>query len=253
MKKLLVMIVVMAIAAPLFAADVDFAAVDNQNGTCTVTYTVNAGTIRGMALNVDADAALTDVAVDSFFDVFMDAAYMDPGAYTLGAGTPIADQAAAGEVAVSASFCISMGNLEGVATANTIVLSGPDCTGTIDINTLRGAVVNTDGVAMTTNLPINFTITTVGGCACLGDIASANSIGAPDGQVDTGDLQNLVGKLLAVGAPYIISPIPAELVCMDIAGSNSLGDPDGQVDTGDLQNLVGYLLGVGAPYIGGCM
>ena len=167
----------MAITVPIFAADVDFAATDNGDGTCTITYTVNAGTISGMALNVDSDVALTSAEVDSFFDVFLDAAYMDPANYVLGAGTPIADQDAAGELALPlSSFCLSVGNLEGVATADEIVLSGADATtGTLDINTLRGGVVNTDSVAMTTNLPISFSITPCG-CSCRGDANSDGKI-----------------------------------------------------------------------------
>lgn len=253
MKKLLVMLVVMAIAAPVFAADVDFAAVDNENGTCTITYTVNAGTIRGMALNVDADAAIDAVAVDSFFDVFMDAAYMDPANYALGDGTPVAAQDAAGEVALSANFCLSMGNLEGVATTNTIVLTkAGGATGSIDINPLRGGVVNTDGAAMTTNLPIDFVITD-GGCPCKGDIADSTSIGAPDGQVDTGDLLAMVGRLSAVGLPYVIAPIPADLECVNVSDATSIGAPDAQVDTGDLLNIINYLSAIGTPYVGPCM
>lgn len=157
MKKLFVVLVGFAVSASIYAADVDFSAADNGHGTVTITYTVNSGTIRCMALDVDADVYITDVAVDSFFDVFMDSAYMDPDNYYLAAGTPIAFQDQVGEFALpSNSFCISMGNLEGVATANEIVLqvNGFDFTFTLDINHLRGGVINTDGQQMTTNLPI---------------------------------------------------------------------------------------------------
>jgi hypothetical protein len=103
---------------------------------------------------------------------------------------------------------------------------------------------------MTTNLPIAFAIT-AGGCP--GDISGPGGFEAPDGQVDTGDLQALVGKLIAAGAPYIITPIPADLEAANISGPGGFEAPDGQVDTGDLQALVGYLIGVGAPYIGDCI
>ena len=181
MKKLVMMLVVAAMVAPLMAGDVQFTATDNGDGTATIAYVATGGTVRGMALNVDATAALTGVAVDSFFDVFMDAAYMDPDNYALGAGTPIADQDAAGEVGLSASFCISMGNLEGTVTADEIVLTGPACTGTLDINTLRGAIVDTDGVEMTSNLPITFEITSGPVCEGVGpaDQAEWDLLGNP--------------------------------------------------------------------------
>ncbi|MCK4999831.1 MAG: hypothetical protein KAS23_09855 [Anaerohalosphaera sp.] len=230
MKKLLVMLVVMAIVAPVFAADVDFVATNNENGTCTVTYTASVGTIRGMALNIDATAPLTAVAVDSFFDVFMDAAYMNPGAYTLGAGTPIADQNAAGEIVLpQSSFCISMGNLEGAVGVNEFVLScDVDCTGTININTLRGGVVNTDGVAMTTNLEIPFTITVDSGI-CLGDLDG-------NGFIDIADLSAVVAILSphAGTTPAYTVAVPAGKEAADV-------NEDGFVDIADLSAIVSHL------------
>jgi hypothetical protein len=155
MKKLVMMLVVMAMAAPLMAGDVQFTATTNGL-TVTVDYVATGGTIRGMALNVGADVNIESVVVDSFWDVFMDAAYMDPDNYGLGDGTPIANPAQAGEVALPLNaFCISVGNLEGTETAPELALTaaGPG-TGTLDINTLRGAIVDTDGNEMTSNLPI---------------------------------------------------------------------------------------------------
>ena len=230
MNKLLIIITVMAITAPSFAADVDFAATQGPDGNCVITYTVNAGTIRGMALNIDADTDISAATVDSFFDVFMDAAYMDPANYVLGAGTPIADQDAAGELALPlSSFCLSVGNLEGVATANEIVLSAPTgTTGTLDINTLRGGIVNTDGVSMTTNLPIDL-VFIHGDC-----FVDPNG----DGKISAADLAYITAFLSPAYAdtdpPYTADPIPEGAGLMD-------ANQDGRISAADLAFIVAFL------------
>ena len=175
MRKALVILVALAFAAPLYA-DVDFGpAVNNLDGTCTIPWSSNDLPIVAMGLDVDVLVGpdeIGGVAVDSFFDIFMDAAYdlePTPG-YNYGDGTPIADQDAAGEIALpSANFCISMGGLGGAAaplndpcTSGTITLTADGtktASGTLDENSLRGGVIDEDGNQVTTNLPIPFTIT----------------------------------------------------------------------------------------------
>lgn len=233
MKKLMAILLALAFAAPVFAADVDFAATDNQDGTCTVTYTVNAGIVSAMALNIDADVPLGCVGIDPFFDVFMDAAYMDPENYVLGAGTPIADQDAAGEIVLPLeSFCISVGHLEGVAVADEFTIcADQNAMGTIDVNALRGGVVNTDGQKMTTNLPIDFTITSHGGCGCCGDVNG-------DGKISPGDLAAITAFLSPAYAetdpPYTADPIPAGYEIMD-------SNQDGKISAADLAFIVAFL------------
>jgi len=166
MKKALVILVVLAMAAPLYA------------DTITLSAGVDPGTIEyaatgaiapvAMALDVDADGTITDVAVDSFFDIFMDAAHDEevavPDSYVYGAGTPIANQDTVGEAVLPlAEFCISMGGLGGEAEpldpapmSGVITLTAGTATqATITANALRGGIVGTDGVEMTvTGLPL---------------------------------------------------------------------------------------------------
>ncbi|AQT67069.1 hypothetical protein STSP2_00209 [Anaerohalosphaera lusitana] len=173
MKKLAMCLVVLAMAVPTFAADVDFAFTDNGDGTGTLSWTINAPDteIVGMGLNVDATTGTVDaVAVDSFFDVFIDAAYSDPTLYD-GAtapgqlGTPVALQGSAGTTTLpNASFAISVGHLEGTTDGAGIVLtSGAGAEGQLDVNATRGGVVDQNGDALTTNLPIAFSIAQPGG------------------------------------------------------------------------------------------
>ena len=173
MRKVFLVLLTLALAAPLYAGTITFTATDNQDGTCTISYSTTDAVPVAMALNVDVDGGLiTDIAVDSFFDIYIDAAYDLGGTYTYGASTPIAEQDVAGKANLPlAAFCISMVGLGGEAeplevapSSGSIILvfSGPNCTGTISANTLRTGqggtgVIDVNGDAMTTNLPLAFT------------------------------------------------------------------------------------------------
>jgi hypothetical protein len=75
-------------------------------------------------------------------------------------------------------------------------LTGPACTGTLDINTLRGGVVNTDGVAMTTNLPISFEIQ--GGMTECDEMNLTNwKLGGIDPVVNVSDVMAIVNYISA--------------------------------------------------------
>jgi hypothetical protein len=172
-------------AAPLYAA-ATVSAVDNEDGTCTITIDASSEAAYPVGIALDVDVAggilIDDVAVDSFFDIYMDAAHdMEegtPGSYGYGDGTPIAKQDEVGETTLAVDgdeFCISMGGLGGetaiTASApaiSTITLtSDEDCTGTVCLNALRGGIVGTDGVAVASNLDsacIPFAITNPGDC-----------------------------------------------------------------------------------------
>ena len=194
MKKLLLILVIVAMAAPLYAAGrVQFYATDNGNGTCSITFDANdvIGVVPvAMGLDVKVNGsdpchAITAVSgMDSFFEIFMDHAYDDPCAYTYGAGDPVADPCAAGKASLpSHHFCVSMGGLGGetdpcekaapdngvafVLTAGNLQVGPDPCnpdqvTGHIKINALRGGVIGKDTDPMETNLvPVHlpFTIT----------------------------------------------------------------------------------------------
>jgi hypothetical protein len=165
MKKFFFAMLLVATVA--MAGTVSFQAVDNGDGTATVTYTADAAVV-GFALDVDSDVDVTDVAIDSFFDVFMDYANAEGDAYVYGAGSPIATKDAAGVATLpAASFCISAGGLEDdetdvpALTGEIVITTGANATVTLGENALRGGVVDYDG-AMTTNLPITFDITAGG-------------------------------------------------------------------------------------------
>jgi hypothetical protein len=121
-----------------------------------------------MALNVDANGTIVAVAVDNFFDIYMDAAHdmelASPSSYNYGDGAPIANQDTVGELALpSNEFCISMGGLGGETaitqtapmSGDIILTAGTATSITITENALRGGIVGTDGEPMTvTGFPL---------------------------------------------------------------------------------------------------
>ena len=177
MKKLMLILVVLVMSAPLYAAG-------------TITFSEDAGTISyvatgvapvAMGLNVTVDGGedpVTSVSIlQDFFEIYMDAAYSiesdpcDPCSYQYGDGTPIADPCAAGEIDLGSNgmfFCISMGGLGGetdpeekepLMSGDIIKLSTTvGTTGQITLNNIRGGVIGSDGEPMTViGLPLDFT------------------------------------------------------------------------------------------------
>src|SRR6056297_1873352 len=124
MKKLIATLLVIALAAPAFAASVDLA--DNGDGTGTITLTVGEGeVVRGVAVEVVVTSGPDIQSVtgtDPIFNVFMDAAYdaetaegADPDNpdYVLGTGSPVAVLGAAGvQELPAAGISLSMGVLD---------------------------------------------------------------------------------------------------------------------------------------------
>ena len=161
MKKILVSLLVLALCTPAMAATVTI----NDNGDGTGTIVVDAGepnAIVGLALNIDATGgnitvASIDGTANPTFNIYPDAAHdleeAEEGSYTYGAGTPIANQEAAGEVAVSNSFAISVGALNGEETpgadgASTVTINievDADTNICVEENALRGGIVLAGG------------------------------------------------------------------------------------------------------------
>lgn len=178
MRKLLCLLAILALAAPLFAGTITLTVDDNGDGTFTVGYSsYTAPAPVGLALEIDAgagelisaqDLGLYDgPAADSFFDVFVDYAAGDPAAYLAGA-TPATGAwlgtaqplAVPGTVAGPASLprqdvSICMGSLAGTAPASvaalaTLTISDGAATGcVIDLDTNRGGIVDVNGDPMT--------------------------------------------------------------------------------------------------------
>ena len=231
MKKILATLVVLALAMPALAADVDFDAVDNGDGSFTITYTATTAP-RGLALSIDtATVAIVDASAatgtDAAFNCFMDEASEDPENYVLGAGSPLAADGAAGLPAFPASeFSLCMGVLDASqgagplsATVATVLTNLPEdatVTVTISEDSFRGGVVG--DAALTTNLPITVTVTNPGASICVGDLNG-------DGYVDGGDIPAFIAMFGSADGDGTYSVV---------------GDfnEDGYVDGGDVPGLI---------------
>jgi hypothetical protein len=213
MKKLLSLLLVCALSAPLFAGAVNLTSTDNGDGTCTIKMEITDGSVVGIALDVAVNAGpdLTAVAVDSFFDIFIDAAYDEEtggDGYTYGEGQPVClvDGPGATDIATamagSRTFAVCAGGLGGAAkpltaapaaptTVDLLVLTGADgAAGTIDLNAIRGGIVCADATAATvTGVPLAWTITA--GCGCIGDFSG-------DGAVDGADVPGFIAAFGSV-------------------------------------------------------
>ena len=188
MKKLMLILMVLGMAAPLYAAGrIQFSVTDNGNGSCTIVYDANstfdiAPVAMGLTVKVTGGNPIKSVALEDetdFMEIYMDAAYSmedpcgDPcTSYAYGTGTPIADPCGPGEVDLVTHgnhFVLSFGGLGGELAktkappmSGTITLyadtqeapavAGDTVTGTIKLDARRGGVIGEDGEPMETNL-----------------------------------------------------------------------------------------------------
>jgi hypothetical protein len=163
MKNILAFLMIITISTPAMAGIINFAAVDNGDSTITISAT---GTgVRGIGLLVTGITVVAGSGT-SAFNAFMDAAYDNPGGYSLGDGGPLANPYGPGELANDSDvFAICVGYLDetgntaaadaaAMANVATFAFIGSG-TMTIAEDQLRGGVVG-DNITGT-NLPIAIT------------------------------------------------------------------------------------------------
>ncbi len=256
MKKILVSLLVLALCTPAMAASVTI----NDNGDGTGTIVVDAGepnAIVGLALNINATGGnITLCEIDGTanptFNIYPDAAHdleeAEEGSYTYGAGTPIADQEAAGEVAVSNSFAISVGALNGEETpgadgASTVTINIEVDANTnicVEENALRGGIVLAgEGGGVDINGEIVCGDITSGpacwgyDCHYRGDVDGDCDVDADDITVAVAAWTDYNGQTDLGGGKII------DNLCSDT-------DSDGDVDADDITDVVdGWNLGCG--------
>lgn len=174
MKKLLCVLAVIALTAPLYAGDVTITASSPDATLLQIGYTVTSGTDVpvGISFVVSCDNGARVASVVSYdsenFNTTPDEASEDPCAYTLGAGNPVAQTDAAGIEALPASpVSICMGALYAdpcaapgtVSNLITLQLDDPcgagSCDVTISADTLRGEVQGAEEFNVTYPGPTN--------------------------------------------------------------------------------------------------
>ena len=192
MKKLMLILVAL-VAVPAMAV-VEFDAVDNGDGTVTISYTTTEGELpRGIALNLLTDGPTLDSAVSwDCFNVFLDYAFDNSEGYAVGDGDPIADPAGPGvgtpggtEIAVCMGYLDEDG-LEpkgdpGPGECTDLITIAFTGTGllTVSADTLRGPDSGVVGSELASNLPL-VDIAIGGDPGCPGDLNASDTITSTD-------------------------------------------------------------------------
>ena len=168
MKKVICLLMIFALSGALYAADVDFVAVQDpvDSTKVKISYVKLLGNApAGIALiaSVDSGVKITgSESQDPCFNVNPDYAYGDPCNYTLGLGHPLAEPCAPGVATVpSSEVSICMGIVDlvdshGPTASDIITLTMDPCGATVATlrireDAYRGGVV---GSPLVTNLPI---------------------------------------------------------------------------------------------------
>jgi len=244
MKKIIVILAVVALTASCFASSVTITATA-ANKVVTIGYTGATGAVPvGISMQVsrvsgDGTVSATSYAAGtSVHKVFPDYVYSNPSTVlnaTTGEGSippthPIAMIGGPGVPTFPATnYALCMGKLGAAPAAsgtlavitltcstNTVLSFGADTSG-------RGGIVGNDGQPMTVTWPANLTVTCAGCATCKGDING-------DGRVRTADLGLLIGGLNTYGTNFDAALMP----CGDMNG-------DGRVRTADLGLLIGAM------------
>ena len=219
MKKLVCLLVVLALSAPLFATEITVTASDAGSQQLQIGYTVVDGDPpTGVSLLVTVVGADVDsvVSVDSFFDVYIDYIHdnmdvNDPNSVIplIGAGTPLAQVGVAGQqglpVTNGTQFAISLGALDDanqvLATeANLVTLQlSTGAVVSFAADTTRGSVV---GPYDTVNLPSPVTVGPDGDDCWDYDCFSCGDSNGDCFITFAGDVQPVIDAWPATGGTY---------------------------------------------------
>lgn len=243
MKKMFLMLAVLALASVVYAADVDISC--NPDGDEVTVYYAgvnDANKPRGMAIRVDLDngATITSVTpLENGYWVYPGSIDVeDPCQYN---GTPVAE----GGGVTDSYMIIEMGSLhsptgyaDGPTTTGQVIkftVSG-NCNVTTSGNAQRGGIVKYDA----TEADVNYTGCTVTlGCDCVGDING-------DRWIRSTDINALVSFLSSLGSPYRCSSSQGCWNdCFDVNGDN-------WIRSTDINALVSLLSSFGSPYRKAC-
>jgi hypothetical protein len=261
MKNLVCLLMVLALAASAFAADVDFSASDEGGGKLQISYTCNDPcNPRGIALAIDGSnasdtATVTGtadvVSVNSAFNTYIDFAYdgvvdpCDPCSYQPGQGHPLAKTSAAGVPASypESEFSVCMGVLDEsgnqaagpASTSNLITLqldSDDPCVPiVISADTLRAPDSGVVGSSLTSNLPITVYVEFVTVPTCWNYTTFCYGDADGSGEVNTSDWPALRDAFFT----DYCSDTPVDMNNAQPGEYNPCGDfnKDGYVDTVD--------------------
>ena len=257
MKKIIVTLAVLLLAAPVMA-DVTITCTETDANEITVSFATSSETerVRALALDIqldDANAVIENIeCVSAGYNIHPTNIEINSEGEVDEYGSCAVDEGDDQNDTTEQGSLYEGDNYPAEGDLFIITLSGcGDSVGvSVSENALRGGIVMEDANGPDGNVNSAGIIIDIGGCGCQcwGDIAGPT--GGPDGLVSTSDLGLLMSTLGPVGSPYVLVT-PVGLECMDVSGPQ--GCSDGNLSTSDLGALMSYLGPIGSPYIGACM
>jgi len=254
MKKMIIVLAVLLIAAPAMALVTINCAQDSAvdgTGKVTVSFSNDAAPallVRAFALDltVSAGGACTAASLSSDYWVHPGSIVIDGAGAVTDYGTPVA--AGAGTLTLTTeqgSLYIGTPPVQSGSLVQLVVKN--NCNVSVGLNAIRGGIIMEDGSAPATSL---------NGCAvvamcttCKGDIGPGPGYGAGDGTIRVGDIGNLIGMLNASGTTRIRPGDALWNPCGDIGVGPDYGTGDGTIRVGDIGNLIGKLNASGSTRI----
>ena len=262
MKKIIVTLAVLLLAAPAMASVDIVCTPDNGANTVTVSFSTNgeAELVRALALDIqfsDPNVWIEDIncapGTDAGYNIHPSNIDISPGGVVDDYGSCAGEEDTNSMTSEQGSLYVGLpsgpnapdeGDLFIITLGGcTLDVSG-DVAITISENVLRGKVVMED---VSNPGTVNLTGCSLGigecppppdpSCPCPGDV-DGNTF------INTSDLGQLITQLTAAGAPYII-PSSGVGDCRDYDGN-------GFINTSDLGQLITALTNAGAPYIISC-
>jgi hypothetical protein len=262
MKTLVTFIAVIALTVPCFAGDatIDVA----SDGTVSLTFTGDAPVGIGLICDTTSGAANINGIANSagIFNVNIDFAHTAetavPGSYNIGDGHPAADPLAAGVATLPAQLvALSVGELDAADATSPVDIgvismdAGDVC---VSGDPLRGGIVDINGAAMNiTNDGACFTVGPAGCTGCRGDISTDGVAPGTNGLVDFGDFNYFLGAFGASAPGFVITPVPADLLCADVSDDGVAPASNGQIDFGDFNYFLGVFGSYAPTFSGPCL
>jgi hypothetical protein len=261
MKKMIVILAVVALTASCFASTITINAVVTGQ-TATFNYTTSGGVPVGLSMNLARNSGTASIANRAAINdaagqlkVYIDYAYTN-GTANLNATTGIDGTGAAHPIALAAGpgaatlpvstfpVALSMATLGTAATSGTLCAITFTGSGnfTLSADTAnRGGIVDATGAAMTVVFPAAFNVPAGGVCACFGDV---NGVGG----ISLADITAIVGLLTPRAAPTYIPPYTIP-VTDPLYAANACADVNhvGGISLADITAIVGALSARPAP------
>lgn len=202
MKKLVILLAMLLIASPAMA-DVEIT-LSCDGGVATVGYTTDGEIVRAFALDVTVDGgAIIDVNhISTDYYVAPGSVSISDGAISNGGNIVASDDfpgtlggVGTGGVTIEMASLYADGEAAPGTSGTLFTIEGDaDANVAVALNAIRAGVILEDASAATVALPVACKIEV--GCACLGDISDSSGLGAPDGQVNIGDLNAMLFAMI---------------------------------------------------------